>query len=87
MAEEQTKPTTTEPLTKEDKKAGAVKTIIETITKVMKAALSKGDADTKWYKKGLYYTAAVIAAALVYAFSTYGIEIIDWATALVQGLF
>lgn len=90
MAEEPIKDTPVvdeQQLTKEEKKANAVKKIIETITKVMKLAFSKGDADTKWYKKGLYYTAAVILAGLVYVFSAHGIEIIDWLTALVTGLF
>lgn len=90
MADEQIKNTTVtdEQLgTKEERKAGAIKKIIEVATTVMKAAFSKGDANTVWYKKGLYYTAAGILAVIVYAFTYHGVEILDWLTALVSGLF
>ena len=90
MAEEQvttTPVTDTKPVTKEEHKANLVKKIIACATSVMKAAFSKGDADTVWYKKGLYYTAAGILAVIVYAFTYHGVEIIDWLTALVSSLF
>ncbi|MBR4891096.1 MAG: hypothetical protein IKU15_07410 [Clostridia bacterium] len=90
MAEEQIKDTPVvdeQQLTKEEKKANAVKKIVEFITKVMKTAVSRGDAGTVWYKKGLYYTAAVILFVLTYVVANHGVEMIDWLTALVQGLF
>lgn len=90
MAEEPIKETTTldeQQLTKEQKKANAVKKIVEFITKVMKTAVSRGDANTVWYKKGLYYTGAVILFVLTYVVANHGVEMIDWLTALVQGLF
>ena len=90
MAEEPIKETTTldeQQLTKEQKKANAVKKIVEFITKVMKTAVSRGDANTVWYKKGLYYTGAVVLFVLTYIVANHGVEMIDWLTALVQGLF
>ena len=90
MAEEQVKDTPVvdeQQLTKEEKKANAVKKIVEFIAKVMKLAVSRGDADTVWYKKGLYYTAAVVLFVLTYVVSNHGVEMIDWLTTLVQGLF
>lgn len=90
MAEEPIKETTTldeQQLTKEQKKANAVKKIVEFIKKIMAIAVSRGDADTKWYKKGLYYTAAVILFVLTYIVTTHGVEMIDWLTALVQSMF
>lgn len=90
MAEEPIKETTTldeQQLTKEQKKANAVKKIVEFIKKIMVIAVSRGDADTKWYKKGLYYTAAVILFILTYVVATHGVEMIDWLTALVQSMF
>lgn len=90
MADEQIKETTVtdeQTVSKEQHKANAIKKIIEVATTVMKAAFSKGDADTVWYKKGLYYTAAGILAVIVYAFTYHGVEIIDWLTALVTSMF
>lgn len=90
MAEEPIKEATTldeQQLTKEQTKANAVKKIVEFIKKVMAIAVSRGDADTKWYKKGLYYTAAVILFVLTYIITNHGVEIIDWLTTLVHGLF
>ena len=90
MAEEPIKEITTldeQQLTKEQKKANAVKKIVEFIKKVMAIAVSRGDADTKWYKKGLYYTGAVILFVLTYVVANHGVEMIDWLTSLVQGLF
>lgn len=89
MAEEQIKetPAAEQSVAKEEHKANLVKKIIECATSVMKAAFAKGDADTVWYKKGLYYTAAVILAAVVYVFTYHGVEVIDWVTTLISGLF
>lgn len=88
MAEEPIKTQSDEQTTtKEEHKANLVKKLVECLTSVMKAAFSKGDADTVWYKKGLYYTAAGLMAAVVYIFTYHGIEIIDWITAFVSGLF
>jgi hypothetical protein len=90
MAEEQVKETVatdSQPVTKEEHKANIVKKVISCLTAVMKAAFSKGDENTVWYKKGLYYTAAIILGGAVYAFTYYGIEIIDWLTTFVTGLF
>jgi hypothetical protein len=58
-----------------------------TMVLAAQAAFAKGDADTVWYKKGLYYTAAVILAAVVYVFTYHGVEVIDWVTTLISGLF
>jgi hypothetical protein len=90
MADEQIKDTTIteeQPVSKEQHKINIAKKIVSCVTAVMKAAFSKGDADTVWYKKGLYYAVAGILAAVVYAFTYHGVEIIDWLTALVTGLF
>ena len=90
MAEEPIKETTSfdeQTLTKEQRKVNAVKKIVEFIKKVMTIAVSRGDADTKWYKKGFYYTTAVILFVLTYIITNHGVEIIDWLTALVHGLF
>lgn len=83
---EETKTEVTQP-TPEKKKANAIATVITFLTNVMKAAFSKGDANTVWYKKGIYYTGAIILAGLVYAFSMYGVEILDWCTELVKSIF
>ena len=88
MAEEPNKTQSDEQtITKEEHKANLVKKLVECLTSVMKAAFSKGDADTVWYKKGLYYIAAGLMAAVVYIFTYHGIEIIDWVTTFVSGLF
>lgn len=91
MADEQIKDTTIstneQSVSKEQHKINIVKKIISCATAVMKAAFSKGDADTVWYKKGLYYTAAGILAAIVYVFTYHGVEVIDWVTELIKGLF
>lgn len=90
MADEQvttTPVTDTTPVTKEEQKLNIINKIIACATSVMKAAFSKGDADTVWYKKGLYYTAACALAGVVYAFTYHGVEIIDWVTALLSSLF
>ena len=87
MAEEQIKDKQEKITLKEEHKATLIKKIISCATAVMKAAFSKGDADTVWYKKGLYYTAAAILGGVVYAFTDYGTEIIDWVTALLSNLF
>lgn len=88
MAEEPIKTQSDEQITtKEEHKANLVKKLVECLTSVMKAAFSKGDADTVWYKKGLYYTAAGLMAAVVYIFTYHGIEIIDWVTAFLSSLF
>jgi TctA family transporter len=90
MADEQikeTQATTEQPVCKEQHKLNIIKKIIACATSVMKAAFSKGDADTVWYKKGLYYTAAIILAGIVYLFTYHGVEVIDWLTALISGLF
>lgn len=90
MADEQvtnTPVTDTKPVTKEEQKLNIIKKIISCATSVMKAAFSKGDADTVWYKKGLYYTAACILAVIIYAFTYHGVEIIDWLTAFISSLF
>lgn len=84
MAEEQVKETE---VTKDEHKANIVKKIIACATSVMKAAFSKGDANTVWYKKGLYYTAACALAGVVYAFTYHGTEIIDWVSAFLSSLF
>lgn len=90
MAEEQVtdnQVTDVTPVTADERKANIVKKIIEYATVAMKAAFSKGEADTVWYKKGLYYTGAVILGAIVYAFTYYGIEILDWVQVLLNSLF
>ena len=90
MADEQIKnapETDSKPVVSEEQKANIIKKIIECVTAVMKAAFSKGDADTVWYKKGLYYTAAGILAVIIYLFTYHGVEIIDWLTTLVTNLF
>lgn len=90
MAEEQVKETVatdSQPVTKEEYKANIIKKVISCLTAVMKAAFSKGEENTVWYKKGLYYTAAIILGGAVYAFTYYGIEIIDWVTTFLTGLF
>lgn len=87
MAEEQIKDKQDKITLKEEHKETLIKKIISCATAVMKAAFSKGDADTVWYKKGLYYTAAAILGGVVYAFTYYGTEIIDWATTLISNLF
>lgn len=88
MAEEPIKTQSDEQtITKEEHKANLVKKLVECLTSVMKATFSKGDADTVWYKKGLYYVAAGLLAAIVYAFTYHGIEIIDWVTTFISGLF
>lgn len=90
MAEEQVKETVatdSQPVTKEEYKANIIKKVISCLTAVMKAAFSKGEENTVWYKKGLYYTAAIILGVAVYAFTYYGIEIIDWVTTFLTGLF
>lgn len=87
MGEEQVKVEQEKIVLKEEHKASLIKKIISCATEIMKAAFSKGDADTVWYKKGFYYTAAILLGGIVYAFTYYGIEIIDWATALLNNLF
>lgn len=90
MAEEQvtkTEVTDTAPVIKDEHKANIVKKIISCATSVMKVAFSKGDENTVWYKKGLYYTGACVLAGVVYAFTYHGIEIIDWVTAFLSNLF
>lgn len=90
MTEEQVTNTSadnTNTVTKEEHKANIVKKIIKCAISVMKLAFSKGDANTVWYKKGLYYAVASILAGIVYAFTYHGIEIIDWATTFVSNLF
>ena len=87
MAEEQVKKEQEKLALKEEHKATLIKKVISCATAVMKAAFSKGDADTVWYKKGLYYTAAGILAVIVYLFTYYGVEIIDMITAFLSGLF
>lgn len=90
MAEEPVNKTTSideQELTKKEKKVNAVKKIVEFIKKIMAFAVSKGNADAVWYKKGLYYTGAVILFVLAYVMTTHGIEIIDWLTALVRSMF
>ena len=91
MADEQIKDTTIstneQSVSKEQHKINIVKKIISCATAVMKAAFSKGDADTVWYKKGLYYAVAGILAAIVYVFTYHGVEVIDWITELIKGLF
>lgn len=83
---EETKTEVTQP-TPEEKKANAIAIVITFLTNAMKAAFSRGEADTVWYKKGIYYTGAIILAGLVYAFSMYGTEIFDWCTELVKSIF
>ena len=87
MAEEQSKDKQEKLVLKEEHKTTLINKIISCATAVMKAAFSKGDADTVWYKKGLYYTAAIILAGIVYLFTYHGVEVIDWLTALISGLF
>lgn len=88
MAEEPIKTQSDEQtITKEEHKANLVKKLVECLTSVMKATFSKGDANTVWYKKGLYYVAAGLLATIVYAFTYHGIEIIDWVTTFISGLF
>lgn len=90
MAEEQvtkTEVTDATPVTKDEHKANIIKKIISCATSVMKAAFSKGDENTVWYKKGLYYTAACALAGVVYAFTYHGVEIIDWVTTFLSNLF
>lgn len=88
MAEEEKIEQTEEKVpTTEEKKANAVQKIVEFITNIMKIVFSKGNADTVWYKKGIYYTLAIFLAGLVYAFTVYGVEILDWGAELIKSLF
>lgn len=90
MAEEkvtENQVTDVKPVLKDEQKQAIIKQIINAAAHFMKAAFTKGDADTVWYKRGLYYTAAGILGLIVYAFTYYGIEIIDWATVLISNLF
>lgn len=87
MAEEQSKDKQEKLVLKEEHKTSLINKIISCATAVMKAAFSKGDADTVWYKKGLYYTAAGILAVIVYTFTYHGIEVIDAITTFLSGLF
>jgi hypothetical protein len=87
MAEEQSKDKQEKLVLKEEHKTTLINKIISCATAVMKAAFSKGDADTVWYKKGLYYTAAGILAVIVYTFTYHGIEVIDAITTFLSGLF
>ena len=89
MAEEPVKNTESldeQAIIKEQKKANAVKKVVECLKKIMNIAISRGDNHTVWYKKGLYYTCAVILFVLGYIVTTHGVEIIDWLTALVQSI-
>lgn len=72
---------------KPEDKAKISKKIIAAALSLMKVAFSKGDADTVWYKKGIYYAGAAVLGVIAYAFSSYGIEIIDWVTNLVTNMF
>lgn len=91
MAEEQLKSENTtkeeKELLKQEDKINIAKKIVSACMSFMKIAFSKGDTNTVWYKKGLYYVAGIILALIVYAFSNYGIEIIDWATNIIMNLF
>lgn len=87
MAEEQSNDKQEKLVLKEEHKTSLINKIISCATAVMKAAFSKGDADTVWYKKGLYYTAAGILAVIVYTFTYHGIEVIDAITTFLSGLF
>lgn len=73
-------------LEKQQKKLNAVKKVVECIKKFMKFAILKGENDTIWYKKALYYIGAVILFILAYIVTTHGVEIIDWLTTLVQSI-
>lgn len=79
--------TDVKPVIKEEHKINIIKKIISCATAVMKVAFSKGDENTVWYKKGLYYLGAAACAGIVYAFTYYGIEIIDWVTMFLSNLF
>ena len=90
MAEEQIKSESTteeKELLKQEDKINIAKKVVSACLSFMKVAFSKGDANTVWYKKGLYYIGGIILAAIVYAFSNYGVEIIDWATGIISSLF
>ena len=87
MAEEQSKDKQEKLVLKEEHKTTLINKIISCATSVMKAAFSKGDADTVWYKKGLYYTAAGILGVIVYIFTYHGTEVIDAITTFLSGLF
>jgi hypothetical protein len=83
MAEEQNK----KPIVTDEQKKNMIKNIISFASEFMKKAFSKGNNDTVWYKKGAWYVITVVLGAVVYAFTFYGIEIIDWVTALLSNLF
>lgn len=88
MAEEQNQVTEEKKdLLKHEDKINLVKKIISAASSLMQVAFSKGDANTVWYKKGIYYTGAAILGIIAYSFSSYGIEIVDWVTNLVMNLF
>lgn len=74
-------------LIKQEQKASIAAKIASACFSFMKIAFSKGDANTVWYKKGLYYVAGVILGVTVYALSNHGVEIIDWLTNIVTNLF
>lgn len=77
----------TQQLIKQEKKANAAKKIAEVIAIFMNKAVLCGNKNTVWYKKWLFYIAAIVLFVLTYIMSNHGVEIIDWLTALVQGLF
>jgi hypothetical protein len=83
MAEEQNK----KPIVTDEQKKNMIKNIISFASEFMKKAFSKGNNDTVWYKKGAWYVITAVLGAVVYAFTFYGIEIIDWVTALLSNLF
>lgn len=90
MAEEQvtkSEVTDTTPVTKNEHKANIVKKIISCTTSVMKTLFTKGNENTVWYKKGLYYAVACVLAGIIYAFTYHGVEIIDWVTVFLSNLF
>lgn len=86
MSEEQTDSNKNITL-KEEQKATIIKKIVSCASAVMAAAFSKGDENTVWYKKGLYYTSAAVLAGVIYAFTYYGTEIIDWSLEMINNMF
>lgn len=87
MGEEQTKTAEEKAALKEEHKATIINKIISCATEIMKIAFSKGEGNTVWYKKGLYYILAGVLGIVVYLFTYHGPAIIDYVTMLISNLF